>query len=1141
MLGEMAKIQASRLQEIGKRLNDGQPTSPVPGAVEHEKLIHDYALAMYGWGVSHAQAELAKIAARLTRRQRFADPPKPKGPPPVQAILWAQSRAGLQGKWERDLDAKVQEVISQSLAEGVNQREIMKRLAKVFPAFGKARLENIARTETASAYNAGRLATLKQSALVAAVQFTAIVDDRTTEICQTRDGRIILINNPDLLANTPPLHFQCRSTIVPVDKYDMEDLAAGDKALEESYFGWLTAPGHPRTLAEAQDWQHLPQPLRGFGGASMPSTPVKAPTTTSAPPIPVAPKVDPVVMLKADLELQLNMGKALEFEVGHPPTWEHLADQVGFPAGPKPETKMGAGDSQLPVSHWKTFYPHQLIFEDPAKKLGVTGKSQSAGVIMVEDAGVWLVEPTNHFGGYVHTFPKGGVQAGLNHQQSALKELWEETGMQGELLAYLGEYEKTTSQTKLYIGKKVSGQPWHAGWESQKVKLVPWDKLDEFLDMSTSSGKKADLQAAKDLKELLAKVWPPGADLHKSLSDHNLKQALNHMATHVPTVKTVPGASPLFSPVAPPPAPVVTKKPRKPRAKKLPKVAPAIAPQDWDTAWDMAPRSDWGTQGSPKGSNPGGMATHRDGSKWYLKQPKTSDHARNEHLAAQLYRLAGAEMPEIRLVDSGTGKVGLASRIIEGLSNSPAALLNPATNGVGEYFAADAWLGNWDVVGATYDNLLALGDRAVRIDVGGSLLYRAQGDPKGSAWNNDASEWFSLRTMAGSTSANVFSGVPGEQLVASAQRVAAITPEQIAEAVKRSGFDAATSQALTETLIARRQAIVDHASKYQALAGRGPWDNASSFVSKLKGSNGHTNLHNQQKLRNSEMSALIGKSATDAYADLWYDGWQSSSNSTGAKILREEWELLQKQQAPKRPEIRAALLAQQVTLRNTFSVDKLTLHRGFTWDRVEDEIVAAAALGKTKARVPSWQITSWAADKHAAFSGVKVKLEVDLKDIVGGTGLSPGFNKNGKFSDENELVVAADEIDGTTSWFHLPLADTQSSKWGPGRKHANPQEYAEYLRTHEPAKLDRILKDYGANQTLSKKKKVAETFAQTESFHSEGMMQGPQLDAEARSLQDHYAAKQAKIAQEAGEGKIATIGKGLAPEEIWGEGPFGRR
>ena len=58
-------------------------------------------------------------------------------------------------------------------------------------------------------------------------------------------------------------------------------------------------------------------------------------------------------------------------------------------------------------------------------------------------------------------------------------------------------------------------------------------------------------------------------------------------------------------------------------------------------------------------------------------------------------------------------------------------------------------------------------------------------------------------------------------------------------------------------------------------------------------------------------------------------------------------------------------------------------------------------------------------------------------------------------------------------------------------------------------------------------------------FASGGMMQGPELAAEAASMQAHYAANLAKVKADEAAGLVADIGQGLTNEERWGEGPYG--
>ena len=134
----------------------------------------------------------------------------------------------------------------------------------------------------------------------------------------------------------------------------------------------------------------------------------------------------------------------------------------------------------------------------------VEGKKTSAGVLIIEDDGrVWIYEPTNHFGGYKHTYPKGTLEAGLDLQTTAIKEAWEESGLTVEILSHLGDYEKSNSVTRYYVAKRTGGAPWQMGWEAQNVKLVPQNKLGGFLNVDVDKTIAHDLTAAYE-KAMLA-------------------------------------------------------------------------------------------------------------------------------------------------------------------------------------------------------------------------------------------------------------------------------------------------------------------------------------------------------------------------------------------------------------------------------------------------------------------------------------------------------------------------------------------------------------------------------------------------------------------------------------------------------------
>ena len=109
--------------------------------------------------------------------------------------------------------------------------------------------------------------------------------------------------------------------------------------------------------------------------------------------------------------------------------------------------------------------------------LEVVGKKKSAGVVIRESDGrVWLVAPTNAFGGYKTTFPKGGLDY-KSPKEAALLEAFEETGLLVRLVRYLIDVPRATTVTRYYLAERVSGSPADMGWESQAVMLVPTQKL----------------------------------------------------------------------------------------------------------------------------------------------------------------------------------------------------------------------------------------------------------------------------------------------------------------------------------------------------------------------------------------------------------------------------------------------------------------------------------------------------------------------------------------------------------------------------------------------------------------------------------------------------------------------------------------
>ncbi|MCQ9378817.1 phage minor head protein [Methyloversatilis sp. XJ19-49] len=222
--------------------------------------------------------------------------------------------------------------------------------------------------------------------------------------------------------------------------------------------------------------------------------------------------------------------------------------------------------------------------------------------------------------------------------------------------------------------------------------------------------------------------------------------------------------------------------------------------------------------GEQRGSNPGGLYLDTDtGLQWYLKQPASEDIARNEVLAGKLYELAGVEVPELHFVQF-EGRATVASRIVDGLSKATPEKL-ATTAGTAEGFAVDAWLANWDVIGLGFDNLLIKGARAVRVDTGGALRYRAQGGLKGAGWDDQVTEIETLRDATKNANARaVFGRLTPEQIEAGVVRVLQTDDQAILQLVEQNGpRDKAERTALADMLIARKRTL---AKRYPEAARR---------------------------------------------------------------------------------------------------------------------------------------------------------------------------------------------------------------------------------------------------------------------------------------------------------------------------------
>ena len=155
-----------------------------------------------------------------------------------------------------------------------------------------------------------------------------------------------------------------------------------------------------------------------------------------------------------------------------------------------PDGTMPGVLNALPCAPWRQAPQDIAAWEALARTMPVDeppfdapqGFKKAAGVVVREpDGRVWVVAPSNAFGGYPATFPKGGMD-GKSARATALVEAFEETGLQVRLTGFLVDALRSTSYTRYFLAERIGGTPAAMGWESQAVMLVPLALLSQVLN-----------------------------------------------------------------------------------------------------------------------------------------------------------------------------------------------------------------------------------------------------------------------------------------------------------------------------------------------------------------------------------------------------------------------------------------------------------------------------------------------------------------------------------------------------------------------------------------------------------------------------------------------------------------------------------
>lgn len=120
------------------------------------------------------------------------------------------------GDWSYNItkDAKIK--IIQAIKDGTPISSVINSLSEDGLASSEVSIERYARTKFTEVMNRGRLELFESSKIVQGYEYSAILDNVTSDICESLDGKVFKAGEQPI----PPLHFNCRSLLIPITIYE---------------------------------------------------------------------------------------------------------------------------------------------------------------------------------------------------------------------------------------------------------------------------------------------------------------------------------------------------------------------------------------------------------------------------------------------------------------------------------------------------------------------------------------------------------------------------------------------------------------------------------------------------------------------------------------------------------------------------------------------------------------------------------------------------------------------------------------------------------------------------------------------------------------------------------------------------------
>lgn len=120
------------------------------------------------------------------------------------------------GDWQYKVLQGTRTQLAAAIKDGRPLSEVIGLLDAEGKKLAEESIARYSRTKHTEVLNKGRLEFFKESGVVAAYQYSAIMDNQTSDICAGLNGKVFKAGSEPV----PPMHFNCRSVLIPITKYE---------------------------------------------------------------------------------------------------------------------------------------------------------------------------------------------------------------------------------------------------------------------------------------------------------------------------------------------------------------------------------------------------------------------------------------------------------------------------------------------------------------------------------------------------------------------------------------------------------------------------------------------------------------------------------------------------------------------------------------------------------------------------------------------------------------------------------------------------------------------------------------------------------------------------------------------------------